>query len=424
MRPAMNDRVLFINRSYWPDAEATGQLLTELCQDLAEDFAVSVLAGQPNQNPDRVAFRRQGRELRAGVEIRRVRHTQFRKTSLVGRTLNILSYLFMTTLSALCGPRPDVVVVETDPPLLCLLGWILRLRFGCPLVVYLQDLYPDLAVALGRVRSNWAIRLLRRMMFGVYRRADRVVVLSRDMRQVLIDSGVPAERIACIPNWVDTSLIRPLKQDNPLRRQWNPDERFLVVYSGNMGLCQGLEDVVRAAELLAGESRILFLLIGDGASRPRLEEQVRTQGLKNLQFLPYQSKSELAASLSAADVHLVPVDSRVYNYLMPSKLYGVLASGTPLVAVTPAPSELADLTAEAEVGLVVAPGDPPALAEAVRWCADHPTALAAMGVRARRLAENHYDRHQITRQFAGLLATLTGRPVAAAVPCVAHPTLP
>ena len=411
--PRAKPSVMFFNRSYWPDAEATGQLLTELCEDLAPNFAVTVFAGQPNQNPDNCPFLRHGRENRNGVAIRRVRHTQFRKSSLLGRGLNILSYLFMATAAAIFGPRPEIVVVETDPPLLCFLGAALRLRYRCRLVIYLQDLYPDLAVALGKVRPSWTISLLRRLIFAVYRRADRIVVLSRDMQKVLVESGVAAERIDVIPNWVDTSEVRPLKQGNALRSEWNPENRFVVMYSGNMGLCQGLDNVIRAAEQLRDRSEILFLLVGDGSSRQRIQDLAAELRLSNVRFLSYQSKSDLGCSLSAADLHLVPVDSRVYNFLMPSKLYGVLASGTPLLAVAPAESELAQLTLESQVGLVVPPDDAQALAGAIGWCATHRTALDAMGARARRLAENRFDRHQITREFASLLEKI-GDPLSAA----------
>jgi hypothetical protein len=118
--------VLFINRSYWPDAEASGQLLTELCEDLAGPFDVTVLAGQPNQNPDQVVFRRRGWETRNGVHIRRVRHSQFPKRFFLGRLINLVTFLLGASLAALIIRRPDIVVVETDPPLLCLLGAFLR----------------------------------------------------------------------------------------------------------------------------------------------------------------------------------------------------------------------------------------------------------------------------------------------------------
>jgi colanic acid biosynthesis glycosyl transferase WcaI len=396
-------RILFLNRSYWPDAEATGQLLTELCEDLAPAADVTVIAGQPNHNLGDEEFQPRGWQRRHGVSIRRVWNSRFSKAMPIGRVTNYFSFLFSAGLAALRVPRPDVIVVETDPPLLCLLAGFLRLWYGARLVVYLQDIYPDLAVALGKLRAGWPTRLLRRAMFAVYRRADRVVVLSRDMQELLCDSGVSADRIVCVPNWVDTEVIYPEKEDNRFRKQHGLDDRFVVMYSGNMGLCQRLEDLIEAADRLRDQSRIIFLLIGEGVKKRELQETVGSRQLTNVMFLPYQPKSQLADSLSAADLHLVPLDPRIASYLMPSKLYGILASGSAVATIAPAHCELAQIVQEQQVGIVVPPESPQALADAILRCCENPDELFEMGVRARHLAVHQYDRSIATARFGELL---------------------
>jgi colanic acid biosynthesis glycosyl transferase WcaI len=413
--PSTRPRVLFLNRSYWPCAEATGQLLTELCEDLAHSFDVTVVAGQPNQNPERRSFHVRGVDRRRGVQIRRVWNSTFSKAWLPGKAVNLLSYLLTASLAAVRLPRPEVIVVETDPPLLCVLGAFLRHWYGAKLVVYLQDIYPDVAVALGKLPNSIPTRWLRKLMFGIYRRADRVVVLSQEMRSLLVESGISGERISCIPNWVDTRQIRPVKQDNPFRARLGLEDEFLVMYSGNIGLSQRLEDLLAAAAALRDRSDIRFLLVGDGASKPALEETVRQYSLTNVSFLPYQPKDELAASLSAADLQVVSIDPRVTKYLMPSKLYGVLASGTAVLAVAPQRCELAEVTRSQQVGLVVPPADPAVMAETILWCADHRDELRTMGQRGCELAREEYDRAILTERFAEMLSELVGQPVPQAV---------
>lgn len=408
MDDAGRPRVLFVNRSYWPDAEATGQLLTELCEDLAASFDVEVIAGQPNQNPEQAEFRRHGVELRNGVAIRRVRHTRFSKASFLGRLANYASFFVAALVAAIRSQRPNVIVVETDPPLLCLLGAVARWRHRCRLIVYLQDIYPDVAVAVGKLRDGWLTSWLRRLFFRVYRTADRVVVLSEDMKSVLRGGGVASSTIRIIPNWVDTSTVWPVKHDNAFRRRHDLDGKFVVMYSGNMGLCQRLETVLSAAELLRHRPHILFVLVGNGASRADLETLSQERRLSNVRFFDYRPRSELPESLSAADVHLVSLDPRVTNCLMPSKLYGILASGTALVAVAREHCELSQVVQEATVGLVVEPDNPRALASRLLWCADHPRQLQEMGMRARALAEARYDRRISTSCFAQMLSELPG----------------
>lgn len=407
-RATIRPRLLFINRSFWPDAEASGQLLTELCEDLSSRFEVCVIAGQPNQNPEGRSYRTRGCQHYHGVRVYRVWHTRFSKARMLGRALNYATFLVAAAIRGLFVPRPEVVIVETDPPLLCFVGTILKVLRGCQLVVYLQDIYPDLAVALGKVRESFAIRILRRAIFWTYRRADRVVILSRDMRALLVESGVPQEQILCIPNWVDTRALQPVKLGNLFRTELGLEGQFVVAYSGNLGYCQQLENVLAAASKLAVRSEITFLMIGDGASKETLEAQARRENLTNVRFLPYQPKDCLSQSLSAADLHLVPIDPRVTSCLMPSKLYGILASATPVVAIAPAQCELAEIVRSEEVGMVCRPGDPSELAQCLEMLSTDRDRLLVWGQRARELAESRYDRLIATGQFAALLLNILG----------------
>jgi len=384
-------------------------LLTELCEDLADQFDVTVIAGQPNYNPENSDYRARGVERRRGMTIRRVLHTRLSKASLIGRGVNFVTFIIGAFLAGLVMPRPDVVVVETDPPLLCLLGSILRWVRGCRLVVYLQDIHPDIAIALGKMRDGWLTHFFRQSFLKAYRRADRIVVLSDDMRSLIVESGVPDHLVATIPNWVDTRLICPIKADNRFRAQHGLERHFVVMYSGNLGLCQQLDDVLLAANELGDSPDVKFVLVGQGASRARLELEARRQRLENVLFLDYQPKQELSASLSAADLHLVPLDARLTRYMMPSKLYGILSSGTPLIAVASEECELSRLVRSERIGVVSAPGQPQALASQIRQCAGDPHEVRAMGGRARQLAVDRFDRRMITAKFARLLADVGAR---------------
>lgn len=393
--------ILFMNRSYWPDAEATGQLLTELAQGLASRFDVAALVGHPNANLEAGDYRHIRH--RAGVRIRRVWHTRFNKRRMLGRLCNMASYLLSAAPSALLGRRPDVIVVETDPPLLCLIGAMVQRLRGSRLVVYLQDINPDVAFALGKFRNRGPIRWLRSLFFRTYRKADSIVVLSEDMKSLLIEEGVAPERIHCIPNWVDVEQVHPVKQDNPLRAQLKAQDKFVVMYSGNMGLTQRLETMLDAAGELASDPRFLFVLMGRGATRASLEALVKDRGLTNVRFLDYYPKDQLAISLSAADVHLVPLDPKLSRLLMPSKLYGILASGTPVCAMTSPDCELARIVTGEKVGTVTPAGDVAALVKALLDMAGQPAELAAMGQRARGLAIEQYAHDKCIARFGDML---------------------
>src|SRR4029077_15791636 len=197
-------RVLVFNRSYYPDVEATGQLLTELCTDLATRHAVHVVAGQPNF----VAVTGGGLGLlqedhHEGVTVTRVRNLRFSKKSLLGRALGLLTYLLLAFWVGLKSGRPHVILVETDPPLLGLLGVLLGRWHRCPFIYYLQDLYPEVGLALGRLRPGIMTKTLYWATQIGLRGADRVIVLGEDMRAKVVNRGIAAEKTSLVPNWAD-----------------------------------------------------------------------------------------------------------------------------------------------------------------------------------------------------------------------------
>jgi glycosyltransferase involved in cell wall biosynthesis len=178
------------------------------------------------------------------------------------------------------------------------------------------------------------------------------------------------------------------------------------MYSGNIGLSQQLEAVLEAADRLRDDQRILFAIIGEGARKKWLQERARDKGLNNVKFLPYQPKENLGESLSAADLHLIPLAPGAAGCLVPSKIYGILAAGRPFIAMMEENAEVASIAREDAVGFVVRPGDVDALTRTIRESVDAPERLAQMGVRARRLAVQRFDRNKVTSRFGSVLTAV------------------
>jgi glycosyltransferase involved in cell wall biosynthesis len=400
---ANQTRVLFLNRSFWPDREATGQFLGELCDDLSMDHEVTIVAGPSYgaEHEDRAGFRLWSRERRGKVTIIRTWGTRLSKSNLAGRLVNLGTYYLLAAIVAFRLPRPDVIVAETDPPLLGALAAVLKRRWGCRLVYNVRDLYPDIAEVTGGVRSPFLLDLLRRGNDYAYERADLIVTLGNDMARRIIDKGVPADKVVVVPDWVDCGRIRPL-DSNPFRRSFG--DKFVVMYSGNIGLSQQLEAVLDAAGRLRDDQRILFAIIGEGARKKWLEERAHAMGLTNVIFLPYQPLENLGQSLSAADLHLIPLAPGAAGCLVPSKIYGILAAGRPFIAMMEESAEVAQIARQDAVGFVVRPGDVDALIGTIRQAVDAPEHLKQMGVRARRLAEQRFDRVKVTGMFGSMLA--------------------
>ena len=401
-------KVLFINRSYWPDAEATGQLLTELCEGLADEFNVEVLCGQPNANPRNVPFKPSGYDLRNAVGIHRTRHFSFDKDrSLFHRAANLLSFLALATVRSFFVTKPDIVVVETDPFMLPTLGRFLKFWKRAKLVVYLQDIYPDVAIALNKISPGFITKAVRLLLFGAYKRADRIIVLSHDMKQRLVEQGVDGDKIVIIPNWVDTQVVFPVKGGtNKFRLEQELNGKFVVMHSGNMGLTQQLDQLVEVAEHLSHRKDICFLLVGGGAAKGEIEKMISERSLTNIRTVPYQPRNRLAESLSAADLHVVSMHPDITGCLMPSKVYGILASGTPILAIVPENTDVAEIVQQKSVGFAVEPGNLDKIAEQIVWCADNQDSYSELGSHARVLAEKQYDREVVVHKFRDFLTQL------------------
>jgi len=394
-------RLLVLNQYYWPGIEATAQLLTELCEALAEDTEVKVVTGVLHGHEDAPR-----RVVQNGVEVVRVPSTSFERSKLGARAANYATYLTSALLRGLRGPRPDVVLCMTDPPIVADIALLLARRYRVPLVVISQDVFPEIAVQLNRLENPVAKRLLRGLVSLYLRRADRIVAIGDTMRRRLEEKGARPDRVRVIPNWVDTSRLVPTEKANEWARKIGLDEKFVVMHSGNVGHAQDLDSLVRAATFLRDLDDLSIFIIGTGARHAELVALAEQLEVDQVTFLYYQSRGVLPQSLSAADVHVVGLAPGLAGYVVPSRLYGILAVARPVIAAAEAESETAQVVERVGCGIVVPPGRPELLARAIRDAHDGKYDLAEMGRRGREWVEREADRSVAVRRYRDLLREL------------------
>lgn len=392
-------RVCFFNRSYWPDTGATGQLLTELAEDLVSvhGIEVTVITGYPLGDLASGFSRTLARtEMRNGVRIVRAAGTTFPQRRFIGRAANYLTYFASALWSSVRLPRQDVTIALTDPPIIGLAALAARPRRG--MIFFCQDIFPEVASLLDDFHSPLVNDALERLNRFLVRRAARIIALGETMARRLIDGkGADRQRVTVIHNWADTAAIVPSPKDNAFARAHGLHDRFVVLHAGNLGLSQNLDVVIDAAALLQERADILFLFIGDGNRKAALEAAVAARGLTNVRFLPFQPRDQLRWTYASSDVCLVSLKPGLAGYIVPSKLYPILAAGRPYVAAVESSSEVAMLTERHRCGVLTAPGDAPALADGIRRLADDPPGLAAMGARAREAGELFARDRQVAR---------------------------
>jgi putative colanic acid biosynthesis glycosyltransferase WcaI len=387
-------RVVFFNRSYWPDFGATGQLLNELSQDLANEhgWEVTVVAGGASS---KASFGLVSRERHAGVAILRAKGTRLARRGFAGRFVNYLSYFFSAAWASFKVGSPDVVVALTDPPIIGLVAWATARRTGARFVFLCQDIFPEVANLLEDFRSERVNAILERVNRFLVRRADRIVALGETMKNRLVEGkGASADKITVIHNWADGNLLSPAPKDNPFAREQGLVHRFVVMHAGNIGLSQNLDALVEAASELRAED-IVVLFVGDGVRRKPLEEEAARRALENVRFVPYQPRERMRESYATADVFIVSLKRGLAGYIVPSKLYGILAAGRPYIAAIEEDSEVAAITRKHECGLLVAPGDVGGLVHEISRLHRDRNLARRLGENARAASANFERRKQV-----------------------------
>ncbi len=386
-------RVLVLHQHYWPEIAAIAQLLGDVCEDLAAaGHEVHVVAGQPSYRGTGRDVELAAYEVHRGVHVHRVASHRPAVRSIPQRLAAYGSYFATSLGRAVSMARPDVALVVSTPPLLLgVSGVLLHALRGVPFVYCVQDLYPDIAVHLGVLRPGPLTSAIDLSARSLYRAARRVITISESMAIGLVRKGVPPDRIDVIHNWADTSSLRVMPRDNGFARANGLAEPFVVQYSGNVGRSQGLEHLPEAARQVS-DLPVKFAVVGDGDARASLESAVRDAGLRNVAFFPPVPREDLSALLASCDVGLVTMRRDVGADLLPSKLYGIMASSRPVLAAVAAESEVARVVTEHRCGVVVDPESAKALAAGVRDVWARQAELPDLGSAGRVACEQHFSR--------------------------------
>ena len=400
------NRLFFLNRYFFPDHSATSQILSDLAFHLAKvGWDVHVITSQQRYDDQKASLPAQ--ETIAGVNVHRMRTTRFGRSGLLGRGIDYLSFYASTWRSILALARPgDILIAMTDPPLLSVVAMRAARRRGAHLVNWLQDIYPEVAIELGVPFLKGPIsRSLCYLRDQSLNAACANVVVGHQMSKKVLARGVSADRIHVVPNWCDDDQISPIDHaDNPLRRDWGLENKFVVGYSGNLGRAHEFDTVLAASEQLRNNPHIVFLVVGGGHHLQEFTRQVEKRDLgRNYRFMPYQDRAILKQLLGVADVHWISLRAELDGLIVPSKFYGIAAAGRPIIAITANDGEIAQLVRQHECGIVIEPGNGHALAAAIIQLSSDSENRTAMGKRARAMLEAQFTcRHGFERWRAVL----------------------
>lgn len=390
-------KIIAINQYFPPDRAATARLLGQLATELHKNHDVTVICGTPTYAP----------EGEAHDCVRTVRVPLFRKSRerLLFRIVNYVLFFVGALFLALKERKSDVVMCWTDPPLTGLIGAAVRYVKGSKFIFVSQDVYPEAALAAGKFSGFLSLAVLRIAGRLILRSADHIIAIGRDMENLLAQKGALRSRIVRIENWQDLNALNRRPSAEFRSRAGIRNETFLIMHSGNVGYSQDFETLLGAARLLQNKPEILFLIVGDGGRLSALRAFCHRWNLETVRFLPYQNQECLAESLGSADLHYVSLRTAFVGAIVPSKIYGIMAVGKPIVANVPPSSDTYSILEEANCAVFIPP-DSAKLADTIRKLSADSKRLATMGQNGRLWSERNDGMARAMKAYNDLFRSL------------------
>lgn len=411
----MKKKIVFVINYFYPDYASTGQLMTSLCLHLQNDFEITVIAAQPGYAGQKSSQDKLfATDRLENIRIVRIKLPRLDKSNKWNRIRYVLSYFVLAVWAMIREKNTDIVYTISSPPVLGgLIGTFGKLLKRAKHVYNIQDFNPEQAEAVSYMKRKWVYGIARTLDNMNCKMADHIVTVGRDMQETLFTRfshrKVPDNSV--INNWTEEKEIVPLSKDDPEVRKFLAEnglsDRFVIMYSGNLGLYYDLENLIKVTKYFEHRKDLVFVFIGEGAVKGVMERFVRENGLTNVHFLPYQSKDYIKYSLNAADVHLVVNQKGIKGVSVPSKIYGVMASGKPILGVLENGSEAHRLIVESGSGLVVEPLDYDGIIRAIEtFVSQKPAELIRMGRNGREYLEMHLRKEQSLEKYRHLLKHL------------------
>jgi len=405
MEKSLNKSIWILSELYYPEDSATGHNVTNVAEGLAESFNVRALCAQPTYQAR--GLKAPINEVHNKVRIHRCGATSLNKDVLAFRLVNLVTISLSIFFNALARiKRGNVVLVVTNPPTLPFVVFLACKIRGARIILRVEDVYPDALIAAGMVKADSTlVKVFNVLQRGLYKRVDRIIVLGRDMMQIVKRKMEDdTSYVVLITNFADIEQIKPLPRDsNALLRRLGLIDKFVIQYSGNMGRTHGIESLLECAKILRAEDLFHFLFIGFGAKELWLKNNVQKFGLNNVTVLPLQPRSDLNSSLNACDLAIISFVKGMSGISVPCRMYNIMSAGKPILAVSDRESELSQVVEEENIGWVVKPEEPNLIAKAVIEASSNCALLSQMSTRARTLAVEKYSLPTIQQRYRSLI---------------------
>lgn len=409
-------KLLVYAHYYYPDVASTGQILKELCEGMKDTFDITVICVVPSYSgviDEKYKTQRIYNEEINGINVIRVRVPEFQKSNKLSRIKNLLSYFFNSLLATLKLEKHDYIFTISQPPILGgLLGVLGKWIKGGKLIYNIQDFNPEQTMAVGYSKNKLLLSSVMMVDKFSCKKSDEVIVVGRDMQETLKNrfNNKKVPKNTFINNWIDEKEIYPLDQNHPkivaFKKKYNLQDKFIIMYSGNIGLYYDLENIIKVIGKFNGIDDVVFVFVGDGTVKNKIENYVKENKLSNVTFIPYQDKADLVYSLNSADIHLVVNAKGIKGVSVPSKLYGVMAAGKTVLGVLDKGSEARLIVDECNCGLCTEPGNYDEIYKKIDFILNNKEEIKKLGINGRSYLESNLTKDVSINKYKNTIVSL------------------
>lgn len=412
----MKKKLLLYANYFYPEVASVAQILTELCEGLKKQYDVTVICSVPCYTgiiEEKYKNKRFYYEEHDGINIIRVHVKEFNKKNKISRVLHILSYFFNSVIATFKVGRQDIVFTISQPPILGgMLGNIGKIVTKGKFVYNIQDFNPEQTIAVGYSKNKLILKLMMLIDKHNCKKADLVVTVGADMQENLEKrfNGKIVPNNIVINNWMNEKEVYPLskkdKKVKEFKKKYNLDNKYVIMYSGNIGLFYDLENLMHVFKKFKSCDDIVFAFVGEGTVKDNLMEICKKEKINNVEFIPYQDKSDLIYSLNAADIHLVVNAKGIKGVSCPSKIYGVMATNVPIFGILEKGTEAWNIVENSGCGVLSEAGNYKEIEKKLRKVIDEKDKFTKTHATGRAYLENHFTKDKSIEKYVDEIGKL------------------
>ncbi len=412
-------KLLVYAHYYYPDVASTGQILTELCEGMKDTFDITVICVVPSyigKIEEKYKIKRIYKENINEINVVRVRVPEFQKSNKLSRTKNLLAYFFNSLIATFKLEKHDYIFTISQPPILGgVLGVLGKWIKGGKLIYNIQDFNPEQTMAVGYTKNKLLLNTAMMMDKFSCKQSNEVIVVGRDMQETLRNrfnnKKVPENTF--INNWIDEKEIYPLNENHPkiidFKEKYNLNDKFIIMYSGNIGLYYDLENIIKVIGKFKGREDVIFAFVGDGTVKKEIESYATENKLNNVTFIPYQDKADLVYSLNSADIHWVVNAKGIKGVSVPSKLYGVMAAGKSVLGVLDEGSEARLIVDECNCGVCTEPSNYDEIYNKIEYILNNKEKVKSLGQNGRKYLEMNLTKEVSINKYKNTILSVESK---------------